>query len=59
MTDKETLILALNDISEILNNNGHGGLCVAIRKAVSMLKEQEARKGHWIEDETETYTDSD
>ena len=23
-----------------------------------LLKEQEARKGHWIEDETETYTEN-
>ena len=26
--------------------------------ALALLKEQEARKGHWIEDETETYTEN-
>lgn len=43
MTDKDILILDLNDISEILNNNGYGGWCVAIQKAVALLKEQEAK----------------
>ena len=42
MTDKDILISDLNDISEILNNNGYGGWCVSIRKAVAMLKEHEA-----------------
>lgn len=42
MTDKDILISDLNDISEILNNNGYGGWCKAIRKAVALLKEQEA-----------------
>ena len=41
MTDKDILISDLNDISEILNNNGYGGWCMAIRKAVAMLKEQD------------------
>ena len=41
MTDKDILISDLNDISEILNNNGYGGWCVAIRKAVALLKEQD------------------
>ena len=41
MTDKDILISDLNDISEILNNNGYGGWCKAIRKAVALLKEQE------------------
>lgn len=43
MTDKDILISDLNDISEILNNNGYGGWCATIRKAVSMLKEQDAK----------------
>lgn len=43
MTDKDILISDLNDISEILNNNGYGGWCKAIRKAVALLKEQEAK----------------
>ena len=42
MTDKDILISDLNDISEILNNNGYGGWCATIRKAVDLLKEQEA-----------------
>jgi predicted RNA-binding Zn-ribbon protein involved in translation (DUF1610 family) len=43
MPDMEKVILLsdLNDISEILNNNGYGGWCVAIRKAIAQLKEQE------------------
>ena len=41
MTDKDILISDLNDISEILNNNGYGGWCSAIQKAVALLKEQE------------------
>ena len=40
MTDKDILISDLNDISEILNNNGYGGWCSAIQKAVALLKEQ-------------------
>jgi hypothetical protein len=42
MTDKDILISDLNDISEILINNGYGGWYATIRKAVDMLKEQEA-----------------
>lgn len=41
MTDKDILISDLNDISEILNNNGYGGWCETIRKAIVLLKEQE------------------
>lgn len=41
MTDKDILISDLNDISEILNNNGYGRWCEAIQKAVFLLKEQE------------------
>lgn len=41
MTDKDILISDLNDISEILNNNGYGGWCETIRKAIALLKEQE------------------
>lgn len=41
MTDKDILISDLNDISEILNNNGYGGWCATILKAVDLLKEQE------------------
>lgn len=44
MTDKDILISDLNDISEILNNNGYGGWCETIRKAVAMLNEQEAKE---------------
>jgi hypothetical protein len=61
MTDKDILISDLNDISEILNNNGYGGWCKAIRKAVAMLKEQEDNKpkGHWMpyEPDKRGYTD--
>ena len=46
MTDKDILISDLNDISEILNNNGYGGWCATIRKAVTLLKEQEGNR--WI-----------
>jgi DNA-directed RNA polymerase subunit RPC12/RpoP len=48
MPDREKVFLLsdLNDISEILNNNGYGGWCVAIQKAIAILKEQET--GHWI-----------
>ena len=28
------------------------------KDALDLLKEQETRKGHWIEDETETYTEN-
>ncbi len=42
MTDKDILSSDFNDISEILNNNGYGGWCKAIRKAVELLKQQEA-----------------
>jgi len=41
MTDKDILISDLNDISEILINNGYGGWYATIRKAVDLLKEQE------------------
>lgn len=44
MTDKDILISDLNNISEILNNNGYGGWCATIRKAVSLLKEQKQIK---------------
>ena len=51
MTDKDILISDLNDISEILINNGYGGWYATIRKAVDLLKEQEAvepKTGYWI-----------
>ena len=41
MADRDILLSDLNDISEILNNNGYGGWCKTIRKAVDLLKEQE------------------
>ncbi len=44
MADKDILISDLNDISEILNNNGYGGWCSTIRKAAALLKEQEAKQ---------------
>ena len=40
MTDKDILISDLNDISEILNNNGYGGWCAIIRKTVALLKQE-------------------
>ena len=43
MTDKDILLSDLNDISEILNNNGYGGWCATIQKAITLLKEQEAK----------------
>ena len=49
MTDKDILISDLNDISEILINNGYGGWYATIRKAVDLLKEQESKTGHWID----------
>ena len=49
MTDKDILISDLNDISEILINNGYGGWYATIRKAVDLLKEQEARILDWDE----------
>lgn len=42
MTDMDILLSDLNDISEILNSNGYGGWCETIRKAVALLKEQDA-----------------
>lgn len=42
MTDKCILISDLNDISDILNNNGYVGWCKVIQNAIAMLKEQEA-----------------
>ena len=44
MTDRDILLSDLNDISEILNNNGYGGWCETIRKAVALLKEQEKKQ---------------
>lgn len=41
MIDKDILISDLNDISEILKNNGYGGWCKSIQKAIDLLKEQE------------------
>lgn len=44
MIDKDILISDLNDISEILNNNGYVGWCKTIQKAIALLKEQEKTK---------------
>jgi len=49
MTDKDILISDLNDISEILINNGYGGWYATIRKAVDLLKEQEEEIGNYKE----------
>ena len=49
MTDKDILISDLNDISEILINNGYGGWYATIRKAVDLLKEQEEQKRKWLQ----------
>ena len=63
MTDKDILISDLNDISEILNNNGYGGWCATILKAVTLLKEHDTvehaldilRKHGWKETEDVPY----
>ena len=40
--EREIIIFDLQDISEILINNGYGGWAVSIGEAISLLKEQEA-----------------
>ena len=42
MTDKDILISDLNDICEILINNGYGGWYATILEAVALLKYQES-----------------
>ena len=48
MTNRDILISDLNDISEILNNNGYGIWSASIQRAVVMLKEWVPKTGHWI-----------
>ena len=43
MSELEITISDLQDIAEILTNNGYGGWAVSIGKAISLLKEQEER----------------
>ena len=40
MNELDITISDLNDISEILDNNGYGGWCKTLDKAVELLKEQ-------------------
>ena len=42
--EREIIISDLQDISEILINNGYGGWAVRIAEALSLLKEQEEVK---------------
>ena len=42
MDELEIVISDLQDISEILINNGYGRWAIAIGKAIALLKEQEA-----------------
>lgn len=58
MLDREKVIKGL----EVFNKNR---ICLPhlipwdeITDAIALLKEQGTRKGHWIEDETETYTEN-
>ena len=43
MNELDITISDLNDISEILDNNGYGGWCKTLDKAVELLKEQQPR----------------
>ena len=43
MDKLDITISDLNDISEILDNNGYGGWCKTLDKAVELLKEQQER----------------
>ena len=44
MNELDITISDLNDISEILDNNGYGGWCKTIDKAVELLKEKQPKK---------------
>lgn len=44
MNELDITISDLNDISEILDNNGYGGWCKTLDKAVELLKEQQPKK---------------
>ena len=43
MSELEIVISDLQDIIEILVNNGYGGWAITIGKAISLLKEQKAK----------------
>lgn len=43
MSELDITISDLNDISEILDNNGYGGWCKTLDKAVELLKEKQQR----------------
>ena len=49
MSELDITISDLNDISEILDNNGYGGWCKTLDKAVELLKEKQTKKAEWIE----------
>ena len=51
MADREAVIKGLREL------HGSKETMKLISDTISLLKEQEAKKGHWIEDETETYTE--
>ena len=62
MPDREKLINELVEhIESALSVDSDYVDCVRtdlLQYTVALLKEQDARKGHWIEDETETYTEN-
>ena len=51
MNELDITISDLNDISEILDNNGYGGWCKTLDKAVELLKENQPKKYEWDIDE--------
>ena len=58
----DVMISDLQEVSEILKNNGYGGFCESICKAVALLKEPEPVKPHhkcsggsYVQIECETY----
>ena len=44
MDELEIVISDLQDISEILINNGYGGWAITIGNAIALLKEQDAKQ---------------
>lgn len=51
MSELDITISDLNDISEILDNNGYGGWCKTLDKAVELLKEQKNLIDCLVEDQ--------
>ena len=59
--DRANVIAELENIQNHLNTGYSFAInykSKLIRNTLVLLKEQRTRKGHWIEDETETYTEN-